>query len=42
MRLDRIVANAGVGVDYGLKMPSLEIAERFTKTNFLSTIDFIK
>lgn len=41
-QLDRIVANAGVGFDFGLKMPTLDMAQRFTQTNFLSTIEFIK
>jgi NAD(P)-dependent dehydrogenase (short-subunit alcohol dehydrogenase family) len=38
----RIVANAAVGFDVGLKMPFPEMAETFIRTNFLSTIDFIK
>lgn len=39
---DCIVANAAVGVDHGIRMPSLEVAKKTLNTNVISTIEFIK
>ena len=42
VRFDWVVANAAVGADHGVKVPSLEVAESTLKTNVDATIDFVK
>lgn len=37
-----IVANAAVGVDHGMKIPSGEVARKTLNTNVTATIDFVK
>ena len=42
IKFDYIVANTGFGVDLGQEKPSVALAEQTMKSNFDSTIDFIK